>query len=168
MQALVRHGPYRPCMRVRRGEDRDRAFILEMARLAGGLDDRPLPSAEDPAVRAVLPGATDLAVIAAGDDERRLGAAWLHFHEPPLVEDRGGALPEVTMAVRDEARGRGLGSRLIAELADEAAASFSALALNVHLRNPAARLYMRNGFRVAGKGRGWYGVAMVRPLDRAQ
>jgi hypothetical protein len=36
--------------------------------------------------------------------------------------------------------------------------------LNVHLRNPAARLYTRTGFRVAGKGRGWFGVAMTREL----
>ncbi len=155
-------------MRVRRAEERDREFILEMARLAGGLDDRPLPSADDPAVLAALPGLTDLALIATDDDERPLGAAWLHFHEPPLVvDDRDVPLPELTMAVREEARGRGIGGRLLAELAAAAADNFSALALNVHLRNPAARLYMRSGFRVAGKGRGWYGVAMVRRLDRA-
>jgi hypothetical protein len=42
---------------------------------------------------------------------------------------------------------------------------FTELALNVHLRNPAARLYTRSGFRVlAGKGRGWFGVAMTRRL----
>jgi hypothetical protein len=38
------------------------------------------------------------------------------------------------------------------------------LALNVHIRNPAARLYSRAGFVVAGKGRGPLGVAMVREL----
>ena len=69
------------------------------------------------------------------------------------------------MAVREDARGRGIGGRLLKELAVEATERCSALALNVHLRNPAARLYMRGGFKVAGKGRGWYGVAMVRPLD---
>ena len=37
-------------------------------------------------------------------------------------------------------------------------------ALNVHIRNPAARLYSRAGFVVAGKGRGPLGVAMVREL----
>ena len=154
-------------MRLRRTEERDRRFILEMARLAGGLDDRPLPSADDPAVLAALPGPTDLALIATDNDDRPLGAAWLHLHEPPLVvDDRGGALPEITMAVREDARGRGTGGRLLEALAGQAAVeSFSALALNVHLRNPAARLYMRSGFRVAGKSRGWYGVAMVRRLD---
>jgi len=77
----------------------------------------------------------------------------------------GEVLPEVTMAVAEDARGCGIGGRLLDELAAEAAGRFSALSLNVHMRNPAARLYMRNGFRVAGKGRGWYGVAMVRSLE---
>jgi len=48
-------------------------------------------------------------------------------------------------------------------LAEEAGGrSLPALTLNVHLRNPAARLYTRTGFRVAGAGRGWFGVAMIR------
>jgi hypothetical protein len=41
----------------------------------------------------------------------------------------------------------------------------SALALNVHLLNPAIRLYIRACFKVAAAGRGWYGVAMSLPLD---
>jgi GNAT superfamily N-acetyltransferase len=153
-------------MQIRHADERDRDFLVEMGRLASGLDDRPLPSADDPAVLALLPSPTDLAVIAV-DDRQRLGAAWWHFHEPPLVADEhGNPLPEITMAVVEEARGGGVGARLIEQLADEGAARFSALALNVHLRNPAARLYTRSGFKVAGKGRGRYGVAMVRALDR--
>jgi len=54
---------------------------------------------------------------------------------------------------------------LIDALADEAAKHFSVLTLNVHLRNPATHLYTRTGFRVAGAGRGWFGVAMSRPLQ---
>lgn len=139
-----------------------------MARLACGLDDRPLPPANDASVLALLPGPADLAVVAI-DREHRLGAAWCHFHEPPLVVDeRAEAVPEITMAVRESARGHGTGSRLLEELAVEAAERFSAVALNVHLRNPAARLYVRSGFRVAGKGRGWYGVAMVRSFGQAR
>lgn len=69
------------------------------------------------------------------------------------------------VAVVESARGQGIGTRLIETLAQAAATrSFSALSLNVHLRNPAARLYTRTGFRVAGAGRGWFGVAMHRPL----
>jgi GNAT superfamily N-acetyltransferase len=152
-------------MRVRQAEDHDREFLVEMARLACGLDDRPLPSPEDPSVLVLLPRPTDLAVVAIDDREHCVGAAWLHSHTPPLVVDeRGQPIPEITMAVREDVRGRGIGGRLLEELASEATKRFSALALNVHLRNPAVRLYIRCGFKVAGKGRGWYGVAMVRPL----
>lgn len=109
-------------------------------------------------------------MVATDDGEHPIGAAWWHFHEPPLldVDERGEAVPEIAMAVQEVARGRGTGSRLLGELAIEAAERFSALALNVHLRNPAVRLYMRSGFRVAGKGRGWYGVAMVHSLGQAR
>jgi GNAT superfamily N-acetyltransferase len=152
-------------MQVRRADEDDREFLVEMARLASGLDDRPLPSAADPTVLALLPSAGDLALVALNESRERLGAAWWHFNEPPLVADeRGQALPEITMAVRDEMRGSGVGGRLLDQLAAEAAERFSAVALNVHMRNPAARLYMRSGFKVAGKGRGCYGVAMVRTL----
>jgi uncharacterized glyoxalase superfamily protein PhnB len=69
------------------------------------------------------------------------------------------------MAVLEVARGRGVGAALIDALVHEATSrAVSELALNVHLANPAAHLYMRTGFRVAGAGRGWFGVAMVRAL----
>ena len=59
---------------------------------------------------------------------------------------------------------RGIGSKLIETLAQEAATRFDSLSLNVHIRNPAVRLYTRTGFRVAAAGRGLFGVAMVRTL----
>jgi ribosomal protein S18 acetylase RimI-like enzyme len=44
---------------------------------------------------------------------------------------------------------------------------YDQLALNVHIRNPAAaRLYGHAGFVVAGKGRGPLGVAMVLQLPK--
>jgi GNAT superfamily N-acetyltransferase len=143
----------------------DRGFVVEMARFACTLEDRPLPDPDAPKVLACLPIAMSAAVIATNDDERRLGAAWWHLHDPPLVVSSDGSpLPELTMAVAEDARGHGLGTALIKALATNAATHFAALALNVHLRNPAARLYTRSGFRVAGKGRGWFGVAMTREL----
>lgn len=106
------------------------------------------------------------AVIATSDDERRLGAAWCHLPEPPLVVGADGASPpKLTMAVTEDARGHGIGTALIEGLATNAATHFTYLALNVHLRNSAARLYTRSGFRVAGKGHGWFGVAMTRKLQ---
>jgi len=68
------------------------------------------------------------------------------------------------MAVHPRARRRGLGTALVEAVAAAAAEQFDSLSLNVHLANSAVHLYMRTGFRVAGQGRGWYGVAMVRTL----
>ena len=68
------------------------------------------------------------------------------------------------MAVVEDARGLGIGSKLIETLAQEAATRFDSLSLNVHIRNPAVRLSPRTGFRVAAAGRGLFGVAMVRTL----
>ena len=152
-------------MQLRLAEPEDMGFVVEMARLAGTLEDRPLPSPDAPVVTAVLPE-PNATVLAISEDGQPVGAAWWHFHEPPLLHDANGEpLPELVMAVLEGERGKGIGASLIDALADEASKHFSALTLNVHLRNPAAHLYTRTGFRVAGAGRGWFGVAMSRPLQ---
>jgi GNAT superfamily N-acetyltransferase len=152
-------------MQLRLAEPEDMPFVVEMARLAGTLEDRPLPSPDAPVVIAVLPE-PNATVIAISEDGLPVGAAWRHFHEPPLLHDANGEpLPELVMAVAEGERGKGIGAALIDALADEASKHFTALTLNVHLRNPAAHLYTRTGFRVAGAGRGWFGVAMSRPLQ---
>lgn len=153
-------------MQLRRATPRDSPFIVEMARLACTLEDRPLPSRDASEVLALLP-TPDAAIVATDNDGRRLGAAWWHIHEPPLLRDAAGEpVPELVMAVREGERGKGIGAALVEALAEEAASHFRVLALNVHLRNPAAHLYTRTGFRVAGAGRGWFGVAMSRALGR--
>lgn len=157
---------YRPAMhRILEAKAEDRGFVVEMARFACTLEDRPLPDPDTPEVLACLPPAMSAAVIAVSDIERPLGAAWWHLHSPALlVGPDGSELPELTMAVAEDARGHGIGTALIEALATNAAMQFTDLALNVHLRNPAARLYARCGFHVAGKGRGPFGVAMTRQL----
>lgn len=161
----MRH-PYGESMRA--AVEDDRAFIVEMARLACGLQGRhPVPSADDPAVLAMLPSDGDIAGVAVDHTGKQVGAAWCHTHNPPLLVDEDERpLPEVAMAVLPAARGRGVGAALLGALADAARASTPALSLNVHLLNPAVYLYVRSGFRVAGHGRGWYGVAMRRELDQ--
>jgi ribosomal protein S18 acetylase RimI-like enzyme len=150
---------------IRRSDESNVEFIVEMARHASVIEDRPLPPADDPDVVVMLPTASDCAVIAVTDEGQSLGAAWCSVRLPALVQDETGEpVPEMTIAVVPEARGRGIGTALIEALAREAAYRYRELALNVHLRNPAARLYTRTGFRVAGAGRGWYGVAMRRSL----
>jgi GNAT superfamily N-acetyltransferase len=152
-------------MRTRQATDRDRPFLVEMSRLASVIEDRPLPPSESEEVTGKLPGPDDCAVVAVDDHDDPIGAAWWFFHDPPLLAGADGEpLPELTVAVIDSARGHGVGTMLIEALASEAATRYTELSLNVHLRNPAARLYTRTGFRVAGKGRGWFGVAMVRQL----
>lgn len=149
---------------VRRADQADRPFLAEIARLACTLADRPLPPADDPEVLAVLPDGSG-ALIASDDDLRPVGVAWWHVHAPPLLRDADGrALPELVVAVLKHVCGRGVGTRLVDALAREAAGRHDALTLTVHLLNPAVRLYVRAGFRVAGAGRGWYGVAMSRPV----
>jgi len=155
-------------MQLRLATSQDRAFLVEMARLACTLEDRPLPRADAPDVVAVLPG-RNAAVIATDDGSRPVGAAWWHVHEPPLLRDgTGEPLPELVMAALESERRQGIGRAFVDALVAEAAKSFNALTLNVHIRNPAAHLYTRTGFRVAGAGRGWFGVAMSRPLDGAR
>jgi GNAT superfamily N-acetyltransferase len=150
---------------VRVGEPSDAAFIVSMAQLASVLEDDPLPPLDDPALLLGLPPSPDTAVVAL-DDGRPIGAAWWHVRERSLVVTPEGApVPEIVVAVVPAARGRGVGRRLLDALAARAAErGHDRLALNVHIRNPAAHLYSRAGFVVAGKGRGPLGVAMVREL----
>jgi GNAT superfamily N-acetyltransferase len=151
---------------VRTGEPSDAAFIVEMARLASVLEDRPLPPVDDPELAQVLPPSPDTSVLALDQDGYSVGAAWWHFGKCPLVVTPDGApVPELVVAVMPANRGCGVGRCLLDALTARAAEhGYDRLALNVHIRNPAARLYSRAGFVVAGKGRGPLGVAMVLQL----
>jgi ribosomal-protein-alanine N-acetyltransferase len=72
----------------------------------------------------------------------------------------------LTLAVRPQARGRGLGSRLVGQGATEAAAGGATrLFLEVAADNgPALALYARAGFLEAGRRPGYY----ARPEGRRQ
>jgi hypothetical protein len=62
-------------MEIRRAEERDRDFVVEMAVLACDPNDRPLPSRDDEAAHALQPRPADLALIASGEGGARIGAA---------------------------------------------------------------------------------------------
>jgi ribosomal protein S18 acetylase RimI-like enzyme len=89
----------------------------------------------------------DLGVVAEG--EAPVGAAWLRLFsaESPgygFVDDR---TPELSVGVRVERRGRGIGSQLLAELLTRArAAGLERVSLSVETDNPARKLYQRAGF----------------------
>jgi ribosomal protein S18 acetylase RimI-like enzyme len=77
-----------------------------------------------------------------------VGAAWARHipaaDNPFYIDDRS---PVVTIAVRDGARGKGVGGILMRALIAEAAARGLQLSLDVRETNPAMRLYERLGFR---------------------
>lgn len=78
-----------------------------------------------------------------------MGAAWLRFFtgsDPGygFVDD---TTPEVSMGIRSQLRGRGIGTRLLdALLAQARQTGLETLSLSVERDNPARRLYERTGF----------------------
>jgi len=100
----------------------------------------------------------DVGLVAVDDDGTVLGAIWAR----PLPATSPGYgwvaddVPELTMAVLPGARGRGVGSALLAGLLDRVRAlGRSAVSLSVEDGNTAARaLYVRHGFVVVGRNGG--------------
>jgi len=154
---------------VRAASAGDGEFLREMARHAATLEDRPLPDIDALEVAALLPAEAQDALVVVAGSGRRLGAAWWMTGGVPLVPELPSA-PEACVALVPDARHRGLGTALLEALVGRAEArGHPALVLNVHPRNAAAiHLYMRCGFRVAGSGRGWFGVAMSRRTSREE
>jgi ribosomal protein S18 acetylase RimI-like enzyme len=101
----------------------------------------------------------DGAVIAVGDDGRRLGAAWyrLFSEEEPGFGFVDAKTPEISIAVLPASRGRGIGTALLAALVERARdEGFHALSLSVSPENPSVRLYERAGFvRVESRDSHW-------------
>jgi len=70
--------------------------------------------------------------------------------------------PEITIAVRGDVRGRGIGSALLDSLIGRAREhGLAALSLSVEADNPALRLYERAAFRVIHRGKA---LTMIRDL----
>lgn len=95
----------------------------------------------------------DTGVVAVDVTGRRLGAAWYRFFP---AEGRGygyvaADIPELSIGVAADARGRGVGVALLdAPLTTARAQGLRAVSLSVDRQNPARRLYARTGFRDAG------------------
>lgn len=141
----------------------DESFIVEMARHACVIEDRPLPDPDDDEVLEMLPPAGVAPIIAEDHTGTPLGAVWTYRGSPPLRCDAAGVpLPELCIAVAPGHRGAGIGGMLLNALFADLAKSHDAMCTNVHVRNPAKRLYERNGFRVDGQGNGPLGLALIK------
>jgi ribosomal protein S18 acetylase RimI-like enzyme len=81
-----------------------------------------------------------------------------------IVHRWEGEIRIVDIALMPEARGRGIGTRLIAPLLDEGVEAGADVTIHVERMNPAMRLYERLGFEPAGD-EGVY-VKMSRPPGR--
>lgn len=90
---------------------------------------------------------TDFGFV-ADVDSVPAGAAWApQFGREGNPFYLGHGFPEIIVAVRDGARGSGIGEGLVRALIAEAAGRGVRLSLNVRETNPAIRLYERLGFR---------------------
>ncbi|REJ79062.1 MAG: GNAT family N-acetyltransferase [Acidobacteria bacterium] len=91
----------------------------------------------------------DFGFVATDEDENLLGAVWARLAD----EDGQGygfydyETPEIAIATVPEARGLGVGTRLLETLIVTARQSYPALSLSVAENNPAKKLYERVGFR---------------------
>src|SRR5712691_10364924 len=90
---------------------------------------------------------TDFGFVAELDGNA-VGAAWARQFaaegNPFYLGDRS---PEITVGVREDLRGQGIGAALVRALIAEATSRGLLLSLNVRETNPALRLYERLGFR---------------------
>lgn len=151
--------------RLRAATPGDQAFVVDMARHACVIEDWPLPDPADDEVLEMLPAPGAVVIIAEDRHGSPVGAVWTYYSSPPLRTNAdGAALPELCIAVAPKYRGAGIGSVLLDALFDEVGQRFDAMCANVHVRNPARRLYERKGFRDAGQGHGPLGIAMIKDL----
>ena len=97
-------------------------------------------SAQDHHYRTNYPGAALDLIEVGGQPAGRL-----------YVHRGAGEIRIMDIALAPPFRGRGIGTGLLRELMDEAAASGRSLTIHVELNNPARRLYERLGFVPAGE-----------------
>ncbi len=109
----------------------------------------------------------DAGVVAAVAGQG-VGAAWYRLlpADDPGYGFVAADIPEVTLGVASQARGRGIGTALMRRLLDRAVADgIRALSLSVEPDNAALRLYLALGFERVGESGG--SVTLLRTLEPA-
>ncbi len=107
----------------------------------------------------------DAGVVAAVDGQD-VGAAWYRLlpADDPGYGFVAADIPEITLGVASQARGRGIGTALMQRLLDRAVADrIAALSLSVEPDNAATRLYTALGFEPVGESGG--SITMLRTLS---
>lgn len=134
----------------------DESFLWEMLYLAlfvpAGHAPLPPESIHSPELRRYVQdwGKPADEGFLALDGEKPVGAVWIRLM---TGENRGygyvdDQIPELSMAVLPEYRGKGIGKDLMLRLFSSLKTRYAAVCLSVSVENPASRLYRRMGFRV--------------------
>ena len=98
----------------------------------------------------------DAGVLAVHGGNRPIGAAWLRLFQAsdPGYGFVSPEVPELSLAVTSEWRGKGVGSALLAQITHLAKqVGFNRISLSVERANFAHRFYVREGFTVVESGR---------------
>ncbi|MGR0220390.1 N-acetyltransferase family protein [Agromyces sp. ZXT2-6] len=101
-----------------------------------------------------FPGHGDYGIVAVRDG-KEAGVAWVvHFTaDDPAYGYVADEIPELSVWVSADERGRGIGGRLIDAALDRAAAAgVPGVSLSVEVGNPARNLYVRKGFIEVRRG----------------
>ncbi len=157
-------------IRAAQGSDAD--FLTDMLVAAAGWQQPITREAvlAAPELRHYIEGwprPDDLGVVATISDGEPIGAAWLRVFTDAdpgygyIADD----VPELSIGVRPDWRGRGVGRNLLRALLWKAAAvSVVRISLSVEPANPAIRLYRTEGFQTVFAGDS--AETMVKQLSR--
>jgi GNAT superfamily N-acetyltransferase len=132
----------------------DEQFLWDMLYLAiyipEGVTPPPRSIIHEPDIAKYVQGwgrKGDEGLIALAD-EQPIGAAWLRFftHDNPSYGYVADDIPELTMAMLSEHRGKGVGTRLLTDLLKQT----PTMSLSSDPANPVMNLYKRLGFKEVG------------------
>jgi len=131
-----------------------REMLYEALFVPPGQSPLPISILESPDIKKYIKNwgdrAFDLSIVAVGDQEL-LGAIWGRMFGP---EEKGYGFvnektPEISMAIREGFRNKGIGTELLTRIEIEyAILGIEALSLSVDKLNPAKNLYGRLGYEL--------------------